>query len=62
GGPWGTDTIVDTIASEFKRIIKDYDISPSQTVLNTLDVRTGTFLRRMENYFGCHKHVMLGNR
>ncbi|GJY02174.1 hypothetical protein Tco_0360326 [Tanacetum coccineum] len=45
GGPWGTDTIVDTIAPEFKRIIKDYHIPPSQTVLDTLDDRTSTFLR-----------------
>nr|GEY26148.1 hypothetical protein [Tanacetum cinerariifolium] len=29
GGPWSTDTIVDTIAPEFKRIIKDYHIPPS---------------------------------
>nr|GEY35132.1 hypothetical protein [Tanacetum cinerariifolium] len=44
GGPWGTDTVVDTIALEFKRIIKYYHIMPSQTVLNTLDVRSGSFL------------------
>ncbi|GKA90101.1 separase isoform X1 [Tanacetum coccineum] len=60
GGPWGTNTIVDTIAPEFKRIIKDYHIPPSQTVLDTLDDRTSTFLRRMERWFGHHKYVLLG--
>ncbi|GJZ83703.1 separase isoform X1 [Tanacetum coccineum] len=58
-GPWGTNTIVDTIAPELKGIINDFG-SPFKEVLNTIDGRISTLMRRMESWFGLYKYVLLG--